>query len=107
MTAIRGNYGKAIANLALACHDCGTLWDQWLCNPYVDATTAFLEKVKSTLLSAQIKLAAGSPDNSNHLRIVNSFMGCFDSSYCEDYSQNCKGNRCIYKSNLYKMIVKN
>lgn len=64
--------------------------DAFLWNPYVKATVAFLLKNRVSLIQERSALARGdSPYNRLNLRIVDSFIRCFDSSYEKAYSSNC------------------
>lgn len=63
----------------------------FLWNPYVQATISFLKKDKKSLVESRNKLARGSnPFNHINLRIVDSFIRCFNSSYQDAYSLTCE-----------------
>lgn len=65
--------------------------DPFLWNPYVAASIAFLKKDKKSLLSERKILAKGSsPYNHINLRVVDSFIRCFNSSYQDAYSKTCE-----------------
>jgi hypothetical protein len=65
--------------------DLGFLW-----NHYVLATISFLQKDKKTLIKERRKLSKGSsPFNHINLRIVDSFIRCFNASYIDAYSLSC------------------
>ena len=59
-------------------------------NDYVNASIAFLNKDRDSLLNFRERLYSGdSPYNRMNLRIVDSFLRCPDSFYKEAYSKTC------------------
>jgi hypothetical protein len=64
--------------------------DAFLWNPYAKATIAFLKKQRPALLAERKKLARGlSPLNRVNLRVVDTFVRCFQSTYNEAYFEGC------------------
>lgn len=93
VTAFMGDYPGAIDRMEQTLKKDESPSADFLWNPYVNATIAFLKKDKPALLRERGLLAKGlSPYNQVNLRIVDAFIRCFDSSYRGAYSNTCEPN---------------
>jgi hypothetical protein len=63
--------------------------DQFKWNAYVRGSIAFLEKDKATLIKARDEVLKADPENVNG-KLLAAFVRCFDKSYKEAYSTDCK-----------------
>ena len=90
MYAFDSKYSEAVAYFkqSVKLNDDGGSSFRW--NDYVNASIAFLEKDRKSLSYYRQRLYGGnSPYNRMNLRIVDSFLRCFDSSYLSAYSLSC------------------
>jgi hypothetical protein len=90
ISALAGDYPDAISKMEMTLKPNEKPTDNFLWNPYVRGTVAFLKRDKAALMTERRLLARGaSPFNHINLNKIDWFIRCFSSSYEIAYSGSC------------------